>query len=130
MINERTVRDSHGWRREKRRRCNLIRLIRPIIDHPMVFRARLFGDEDAAHHLAKVLRALWFHRWRANVVNQELIAEDARWATSERGGFERIPGEVGADDERRCFALGECPGTDEDPVGGRAVRRHIYNGCG
>ena len=42
----------------------------------MVFRIRLFGDEDAAHHLAKCLKVLWFHRWRANVVNQELIAGD------------------------------------------------------
>src|ERR1700722_4245632 len=76
MINERTVRDSHGWRREKRRRCNLIRLIRPIIDHPMFFRIRLFGDQDAAHHLAKCLKVLWFHWWRANVVNRGLIAGD------------------------------------------------------
>src|ERR1700729_885388 len=87
MTNERAVTDSQGCRREKRRRCNLIRLIRPIIDHPMVFRARLFGDEDAAHHLAKVLRAPRFHRWCANVVNQELIARSLPRSAQREAAF-------------------------------------------
>ena len=36
IMNERTAKTSHEWRREKRRMYNLIRKIRPIANYPSI----------------------------------------------------------------------------------------------
>ena len=87
----------------------------------MVFRIRFFGEKDAAHHLAKCLKTDRGIGGASNMVNQGLIAKHARAMVSERSGFQRMFGEFGADDEGSRLALGEGPGTNKDPVVGRAL---------
>src|ERR1700730_8303643 len=129
IMNERTVKTSHEWRREKRRMRNLIRKTRPIADNPEIAcwylrrsdSQALLGTHDACGDLAKCLRPGSLKPCNEIRVDERLIR------ASERGGRE-AGSTVGADDEGGGLARRKAPRSHEDAVVGGTILGEVNQG--